>query len=116
MDQILDTLSRAYADRGPLGITLHILVILVTAWLVSLIVGRFVPRLVFAISPLKWRQSISPKRLLTLRDLIASVVRAFTFIVALIDILELFIDPAAILAVVRLFSFSLSMSARPPVS
>ena len=39
MDQILDTLSRAYADRGPLGITLHILVILVAAWLISLIVS-----------------------------------------------------------------------------
>jgi small conductance mechanosensitive channel len=116
MDQVLDTLSRAYADRGPLGITLHILVILVTAWLISLIVGRFVPQLVFAIGPRKWRQSISPKRLVTLRDLIASVVRAFTFIVALIVILELFIDPAAILAVVSLFSFALSMSARPLIS
>jgi small conductance mechanosensitive channel len=116
MDAILDSLSRAFADPGVLGVVLRVLVVVLVAWLVSLVAGRVLPRLIFALGPRKWRRSINSKRLVTLRGLITSVVNWFTFLVALILILEMFIPPATILAVAGLFSFALGMSARPLVS
>jgi small-conductance mechanosensitive channel len=114
--QVLNWLSRAYADPGLPGICVRILTVLVLAWLASYLFGQMVPRLIFALGPRKWRESFSPKRLVTLRDLIASVVRVFSYLVALIVILQMFINATVILAVVSLFSLALSMSARPLVS
>jgi small conductance mechanosensitive channel len=116
MSQVLNSLSQAYADPGPLGIGVRILTVIVLAWLASYIVGRLLPRLVFALGPRKWRESFSPKRLVTLRDLVASFVRVFSYLVALIVILQMFINATVILAVVSLFSLALSMGARPLVS
>ena len=113
---VFDSLSRAYADPGALGVALRILAVIAAAWIASLAFGRLLPRLVFALGPRRWRASFSPKRLVTLRNLIASVVRALVFLIALIVILEMFFPPATILAVAGLFSFALSMSARPLLS
>ena len=113
---IFDSLSRAYADAGALGVALRVLAVIAAAWIASLIFGRLLPRLVFALGPRRWQASFSAKRLVTLRNLIASVVRALAFLIALIVILEMFFDPATILAVAGLFSFALSMSARPLIS
>lgn len=113
---MFEALSRAYADPGLVGALLRILVVVVMAWLASRILGRFLPRLVFALGPRRWRQAFNPKRLITLRALIASVVRAVVYLIALVVILEMFFDPGAILAVAGLFSFALGMSARPLIS
>jgi small conductance mechanosensitive channel len=116
MSDFVDALSRAYADPGPLGISLRVLTILILAWLASRVLGGFLPRLIFALSPRKWRESFSPKRLVTLRDLIASIVRVAAYAAALILILLQFIDPAVILAAVSLFSLAFGLSARPLIS
>ena len=116
MPDFLDALARAYADPGLPGVALRILVVLIVAWIASWLVGRLLPRLIFLVSPRKWRASVGPKRLVTLRDLIASIVRVIAYAVALIVILEMFIDPTTILAVAGLFSFALGLSARPFVS
>ena len=116
MSQVLISLSQAYADPGPLGICVRILTVVVVAWLASYLVGRLLPRLIFVLGPRKWRETFSPKRLVTLRDLVASFVRVFSYLVALIVILQMFINATVILAVVSLFSVALSLSARPLVS
>ena len=116
MSQFLNALSRTYADPGLTGLCVRVLVVLVLAWLASYIFGQLLPRLIFALGPRKWRESFSPKRLVTLRDLIASSVRVFSYLVALIVILQMFINATVILAVVSLFSLAVSMSARPLVS
>jgi small conductance mechanosensitive channel len=116
MTDLLDTLSRAYADPGLLGLSLRILTVLIIAWLASLVLGRLLPRFIFLLSPHKWRASVGPKRLITLRDLIASLVRAVSFATALIVILQMFIAPTTILAVAGLFSLALGLSARPLIS
>ena len=113
---ILNTLSRAYADPGLFGIALRIVTILVLAWLASHVLGRLLPRVIFVLGTRKWRESFNPKRLVTLRELIASVVRASSYLVALILILAMFIEPAAILATVSLFSLAFGLSARPFIS
>src|SRR5512136_1873749 len=116
MSQFLNSLSQAYANPGLPGISVRILTVLVLAWLASYLVGRLLPRLIFALGPRKWRESFSPKRLVTLRDLIASSVRVFSYLVALIVISQMFINATVILAVVSVFSLALSMGARPLVS
>ena len=116
MSQFLNSLSQAYTDPGLLGACIRILTVFVLAWLASYMVGRLLPRLIFAHGPRKWRESFSSQRLVTLRDLIASFVRVFSYLVALIVILQMFINATVILAVVSLFSIALSMSARPLVS
>jgi len=116
MSQFLNSLSRAYANPGLTGLCIRILVVLVLAWMASQIVGRALPRMFFALGPRKWRDSFSPQRLVTLRDLIASFVRASAYLIALLVILQIFVNATVILAVVSLFSLALSMSARPLVS
>ena len=116
MSQFLNSLSQTYADPGLVGICVRILVALALAWMASQMVGRALPRLIFALGPRKWRESFSPQRLVTLRDLIASFVRACAYLIALLVILQMFVNATVILAVVSLFSFALSMSARPLVS
>lgn len=116
MSQLLNSLSHAYADPGLLGTCVRILTVLVLAWLASYMIGQLLPRLIFALGPRKWRESFSPKRLVTLRDLIASFVRVFSYLVALIVILQMFVNATVIVAVVSLFSLAFSMSARPLVS
>ncbi len=112
----MNSLSQAYADPGLLGICVRILTVLVLAWLASYSVGQLLPRLIFALGPRKWRESFSPKRLVTLRDLIASFVRVFSYLVALIVIFQMFVNATVIVAVVSLFSLAFSLSARPLVS
>lgn len=116
MPDVLDTLSRAYADPGLLGYTLRIVTIVLLAWLASRSLGHLLPRALFALGPRKWRESFTAKRLVTLRDLIASVVRVSAYGVALILILQMFIDPTVILAAISVFSLSFALSARPLVS
>ncbi len=116
MSQFLDSLSHAYADPGLLGTCVRILTVLVLAWMASQIVGRALPRLLFALGPRKWRESFNPLRLVTLRDLIASFVRASAYLIALLVILQMFVNATVIVAVVSLFSLAFSLSARPLVS
>ncbi len=113
---IFDTLSRVYSDPGLLGITLRAVTILILAGLASRLLGQLLPRIVFALGSRRWRRSFSPKRLVTLRDLIASVVRAVAYGVALILILAMIIDPTVILATVSLFSLAFGLAARPLIS
>jgi len=116
MQDLLDVLARTLADPGPLGVLSRIVSVVVMAWLSSQLVGRLLPSLLFAVGPRRWRASIGPKRMATLRVLIGSIVRFAAFTVATVVILEMFIAPTTILAVAGLFSFALGMSARPLVS
>jgi len=116
MSDFLISVSRAYSDPGPAGYALRIFTILVLAWLVSRVLGGLLPRLVFALGPRRWRQSFTARRVATQRDLVASIIRFASYVVALVVILEMFIDPGAILAVAGLFSFAFGMSARPLIS
>ena len=116
MSQFLNSMSYTYADPGLLGTCVRILTVLVLAWLASYLVGRLLPRLIFALGPRRWRESFSPRRLVTLRDLIASFVRASAYLIALLVIFQMFVNATVILAVVSLFSLAVSMSARPLVS
>jgi len=116
MTEFIQSLTRTYADPGPTGVALRILTIWVVAWFASRVLGRIVPRLVFALGPRKWRESFRPQRLVTLRDLIASAGSAAAYLVAVILILNQFVDAAAILAVVSLFSLAFALSARPLIS
>jgi hypothetical protein len=86
MSQVLNSLSQAYADPGPLGICVRILTVVVVAWLASYLVGRLLPRLIFVLGPRKWRETFSPKRLVTLRTWSPVLCARLSCLVALIVI------------------------------
>jgi small conductance mechanosensitive channel len=90
--------------------------VLLLAWLVSRLLGRLLPRVVFAVGPRKWRESFRPMRRVTLRGLIAGFARILSFTVGLIVILSMFFDPATVLTVVGLFSAAFGLGARPVIS
>jgi small conductance mechanosensitive channel len=116
MPEIADFLSRLYADPDLPGVAVRIATVLVAAWLVSRVLGRLVPRLVFALGPRKWRESFRPMRLVTLRGLIAGAASIFSFVVALVIILSMFFEPSTVLTVVGLFSAAFGLGARPLIA
>lgn len=116
MTEFLNTLSRIFTDPGLLSVSLRILTVLLLAWLVSRVLGRLLPRVVFAVGPRKWRESFRPMRRVTLRGLIAGITRILAFTVALIVILSMFFEPSTVLTVVGLFSAAFGLGARPVIS
>jgi len=116
MTEFFDTLSRIYADPGLLGVSIRILTVLLLAWIASQVLGRLLPRVVFALGPRRWRESFRPMRRVTLRGLFAGIARILAYLVALIVILSMFFEPATVLTVVGLFSAAFGLGARPVIS
>jgi small conductance mechanosensitive channel len=112
---ILDTVGRAYADPSLSGHILRIATILLAAWLASGILGRLLPGVVFALRPRWWRTSTSAQRIVTLRELIASMTAVVSALVALALILALYISPSGV-ALLGLFSAAVGIAARPLIA
>lgn len=112
---ILDAVERAYAGSEPAGHILRVGTILLVTWLAGRVLKRWLPGIIFALRPRWWRTSVSAQRIVTLRELIASMTTIVSALVALALILALYISPSGV-ALIGLFSAAVGIAARPLIA